>query len=1299
MYKLMNKLKRIFNRFKQKRIITLIKKSNLFDSSWYLSEYPDIKHSKIDPITHYLNFGASESRNPNASFDSQWYLDNNEDVAASGVNPLLHYVLHGQKEGRATRPSQSLLIKAKSSTKQSLKGVELIQSAPGIAGAESKIGIICHVYYLDVFPDLLSQLKQITRDYKLYLTTPIENKEKLENMMAEMSVSFSIKIVENNGYDLLPFIQSIPELIEDEIDIVCKLHTKKGAANLESIHPEIKDVWANLLTKPLISSPQVVDDIVTAFETDSKLGMVAPASMFKSSKHLMYGNEKSVSQLLLEMESKTDPTTEWGFVAGTMFWCRLEILLPLLKLNLKNTISGGETGTHSSYWHAIERVLGKLPLMANMGVALSFAKDLNLSEFSVAKLNNHYASYINSFGVGLTLTTELNIRSDFDTLCNNLDETQREERYSSALNIESVLYYLRYGVFLGQDVNQGFNSAAYWHYYKDVIDSRLNPLVHFFKFGKASHRISFPSNINLKENKSLIEKSGLFDAEFYLQENPDVASRGLEPLEHFCKFGWKELRDPAANIDIWQLWRAHLIECKQVSNPLTFLLLTEKLKITQKPPIKINSGIAYENYQSLNRVCLFAGYDADGIIDQSVIDYVAELSKYSDVYYLADSIVSDEELQKLKPFTKAAWAFRHGAYDFGSYSKLAINLVGWEVIESYDELILANDSCYIIDSLSSTFNKMDSKKCDWWGMQATKGLSKTKEKPSNCFKENISIDDIKNSYLHDYEQESLYDFHIGSYFIVFRKNVLAGKELKGLLENVHKESNKLNIIRKYEIGLTRLLINSGYNFDTFIDELFTFHPIYTNNHFTLIEQGLPLFKRFFLTENHYHVPQLWQWEDKLQKLKPELDLAPLKDNLYRIANVGKLYRNFNISLLEDGTFTYPVLLTDDEFVEQDKVVEKYDHYWVFPVCAYDNNLTSNDRALFEAVKNDVSIKKIILTRANNVEFVGNNVEICPLQSPQGQQFLLQAKFIFIKHTPRENVLYPLDPKLHYFINLWHGIPLKRIGFASKDLQHILPQISEQHKSCHAVICSSDIDRMAMTSAFHPLTYNDMWVTGLPRIDIVKQVESSLADDLQNELNYIRATLNGRKLIFFCPTFKNGQQGSYYQLSNKEKQQLNKWLKGNNYVLGIREHMADKANSYLANLYDIETVDLGNKRVRNIELIYRLADVLITDYSSCFIDYMVTGKPVISFAYDYDHYIDEERGLFYDLDFAIPGPVSKTFTDLIAALKTVTAKNYQEDYKQQYQLKQQVFFKYTDANNSERLVGNIKALYHKEESEL
>lgn len=74
-----------------------------FDGQWYLNAYPDIREEGINPLEHFLAFGAKEGRNPNALFDSAAYLRINPDVAAFEYGPFIHYVSYGFKEGRPLR--------------------------------------------------------------------------------------------------------------------------------------------------------------------------------------------------------------------------------------------------------------------------------------------------------------------------------------------------------------------------------------------------------------------------------------------------------------------------------------------------------------------------------------------------------------------------------------------------------------------------------------------------------------------------------------------------------------------------------------------------------------------------------------------------------------------------------------------------------------------------------------------------------------------------------------------------------------------------------------------------------------------------------------------------------------------------------------------------------------------------------------------------------------------------------------------------------------------------------------------
>ena len=74
--------------------------AQLFDQKWYLARYPDVRAAGLDPLSHWLQLGWREARQPNAYFEPVFYSANNPDVTTVGPNPLLHYANSGDYDGK-----------------------------------------------------------------------------------------------------------------------------------------------------------------------------------------------------------------------------------------------------------------------------------------------------------------------------------------------------------------------------------------------------------------------------------------------------------------------------------------------------------------------------------------------------------------------------------------------------------------------------------------------------------------------------------------------------------------------------------------------------------------------------------------------------------------------------------------------------------------------------------------------------------------------------------------------------------------------------------------------------------------------------------------------------------------------------------------------------------------------------------------------------------------------------------------------------------------------------------------------
>ena len=80
--------------------ILKLKDNELFDESYYLSNYKDVRDSGVNPLFHFVHDGWKELRDPNPLFNTKYYLDSNYDVREYGINPLIHFIEYGWKEGR-----------------------------------------------------------------------------------------------------------------------------------------------------------------------------------------------------------------------------------------------------------------------------------------------------------------------------------------------------------------------------------------------------------------------------------------------------------------------------------------------------------------------------------------------------------------------------------------------------------------------------------------------------------------------------------------------------------------------------------------------------------------------------------------------------------------------------------------------------------------------------------------------------------------------------------------------------------------------------------------------------------------------------------------------------------------------------------------------------------------------------------------------------------------------------------------------------------------------------------------------
>ncbi len=798
----------------------------------------------------------------------------------------------------------------------------------------------------------------------------------------------------------------------------------------------------------------------------------------------------------------------------------------------------------------------------------------------------------------------------------------------------------------------------------------------------------------------LIAASGMFDESGYVWRNRELHwafCRHYEGLRHFVREGWRHLRNPSERFDVWWYWLTYLDPASEVVNPLVHYLAegrllghdtvpaVEPLRVPPPPP----TG-------GPRRICLFAGFDGDGIVDEVVVAYVRELSRFADVYYLADCPLEDGEIEKLAPFTLGRWAIRHGNYDFGSYSMLARDLVGWDTIATYDELLLANDSCYLLRPLDEVFATMDARPAHWWGLQATHDSFL----PGDLKRlgRRLGVEDLMARARTERPWRTSDCFHVGSYFLALRSEVIADPEFRRRLDMVAAQSEKNSIIRKYEIGISSYLTLAGYHVETFIDGVLPFHPVYRASAFELMEEGFPFIKRQFLHENPFHVPDLHRWKDRVLALNPGADVAAMEANLWRVSPSFNLHRAISVRSKSPDGNPIEELIGPANFDDLERWVPRFDHWWAFPVNPRTGRLDGHARAVFEAVRYDPTIKKVLIGPSENPGIGGSNVATVLAESQGAQWYLLRAGIIVVTQGPRSDLPHPLKPDRHRFVDVGHATSLRAFGArlphgtSDEELLHHRERLHELDLT-RFVFASSSHQSWALRPYVHSPHRPRRRVAGSPRADLLLQPEGQLAPDLRIQLAVLRRACAGRRLLVWAPAER--RSGPVPELRPDQLRRLRDWADAHDVVVGVRPPRRDLPSDPVLGLDPralraAGLLVLSHRLLPDTEMVLREAAALVSDYTDDLLDFLVLDRPVAAFVPDLAEVI-EELGLVHELAEVVPGPLCRDGEELLATLDVLLEEPSEERRTRHARVRDELH-EHLDGRSGARVARRLRETY-------
>lgn len=402
-------------------------------------------------------------------------------------------------------------------------------------------------------------------------------------------------------------------------------------------------------------------------------------------------------------------------------------------------------------------------------------------------------------------------------------------------------------------------------------------------------------------------------------------------------------------------------------------------------------------------------------------------------------------------------------------------------------------------------------------------------------------------------------------------------------------------------------------------------------------------------------------------------------------------KNRNQILLKNTFNRIRVFILSNIFRFLDFIFPKQNNLVVFSQA--NNRYSDNSKVLFKKmssfddwevswlVDNDVVLDKILRDFPD--------AKVIFRHSISGLLFVFRARFVVLSHGFSDMNAFQYISSRTKSVMLWHGITLKNYGFLDSSYSIKKEKIS----NCDLTISSSMIDSY-VTNACLGSHIRKIIVTGLPRNDMLISHPGKQDFDIQIDdvLSNIPIDILKKKVILYAPTFRDFSETKFFPFEDFDIDTLINTLKSQSAYLLIRPHQNDFNNqAKIASLVDIGSgyiLSAGNDEVPDVSDLLPFVDVIITDYSSIYIDLLLKDVPPIFLPYDLEEYA-KDRGLAYDYDLVTPGPKVFTQKEFINAIKE--ALDGASKYKTKREFVKKIFHKYDDGKACERIVDAMRKM--------
>ncbi|PKP61958.1 hypothetical protein CVT91_01200 [Candidatus Atribacteria bacterium HGW-Atribacteria-1] len=367
------------------------------------------------------------------------------------------------------------------------------------------------------------------------------------------------------------------------------------------------------------------------------------------------------------------------------------------------------------------------------------------------------------------------------------------------------------------------------------------------------------------------------------------------------------------------------------------------------------------------------------------------------------------------------------------------------------------------------------------------------------------------------------------------------------------------------------------------------------------------------------------------------------------------------------------------------------------------DFSDNSKAFYDYIATQkMDYELVWLVREKNyLDFLKNKgVKVFYFRSFKGLIKLLLSKYIITTH-----IVFLFKSNQQKLINLWHGMTFKTMGFLDKtETRKSLKLLKIQNKNTDVLISTSQNMKNAMSACFY-IDPRKIIITGQPRNDIFFR-----KDDQKHIFKIFSKEYLSKfsKLLLYAPTFRQRKDifckridGNIFKTDifrfngiDDYHEELENFLDENNFLLIIKLHPFEEELFIKKGIKLPKNVMILKNRslVENnliINDILKYIDILLTDYSSIYFDFLLLNRPIIFVVPDLDKYKSARNFALEPFTFWMPGKIVKSFEELKDSI--IAYSNDCNIDQEKRRMINSLVNKYSDGNSSKRIWDKISNL--------